>query len=212
MASMISTICNFILNFLLEKIQKKSNSKNQIEEDKKKLLYEKKLNAIERIKYNINVLSTEKLLPQFGFLLLKYEEAINTWNEVSEKEKELFRNKFKNIKAYGTQPIPVIIADIKYRLKDGFKEHEIEQYVSKELWQAYESCKGNIGSILEFIEEPEPRKLYTMLVCLETIISNVINIEIKKLKKERLSFKIPVYYRMIEQHLFKKIEEEIKQI
>lgn len=212
MTSMISTLINLVLNFFLEKVQKKSKLKNQAEENKKTLLYEKKLKAIERIKYNINILSTESVSPQFGILLLKYEKIIDAWDEASGKEKEMFRSEFKNIKAYGTQPIQVMIANIKYRLKDGLKEHEIEQYVSKELWKAYKSCSGNIGSILDFIKNPEPKELYTMSFCLETIVSSMTNVEIKRLKEKKLSFKIPIYFHIIEQHLFKKIEEEMKLI
>ncbi|MCZ0933049.1 MAG: hypothetical protein OXJ52_07855 [Oligoflexia bacterium] len=175
----------------------------RIKENKDALLNEKKLNAIEQIKENINILSQgEFICREMQNLNFK---KLKQWEAMEETKKIRMQRAFQETERLFNP----IIQNIEKGFKGGTKEHEIEPYVSKDIWKFYLAYKTIIFNAISFIKLSSVSGLDFLDVKrmeqnIEKYISTVIPESEGFLKQDLLSRQFFVYD-LVKEKLFKKL-------
>ena len=175
----------------------------RIKESKDTLLNKKKLNAIEQIKENITILSQGeficKLLQNLNFQKLK------NWEAMEETKKIKIQKAFQETERLCNP----IIQNIEKGFKEGTKEHEIDSYVSEDIWKLYLAYKTIICNAIFFVKWSSMSGLDFLNVKkmeqnVEKYISTVVPENKEFLKQDLLSRQFFVYD-LVKEKLCKKL-------
>lgn len=207
LSAFIGSILGWFLRKYWEQILKKElesyKSNLRIKESKEALLNKKKINAIEQIKENINILSQGEII--CGWLQNLNFKKLKHWEKMEEIEKIRIQSVFQEIK----RSFNPIFQNIKEGFKEGTKEHEIEPYVSEDIWKLYLAYKTIIFNAIFFIECSSVSGLDFLNVKkmeqnIEKCISTVIP-EMKEFLKQDLLSRQFFVYNSIKEKLLKKL-------
>ena len=201
----------FLRKYWEQKLKKELESYKsnlRIKESKDALLNKKRLNAIEQIKENINILSQGesicRWLQNLNFQKLKH------WEAMEETKKIRVQRAFQETERFFNP----IIQNIEKGFKGGTKEHEVEPYVSENIWKLYLAYKTIICNAIFFIKWSSVSGLdfvniKKMEQNIEKYISTVIPESEEFLKQELLSRQFFVYD-LVKEKLLKKIDSDVK--
>ena len=175
----------------------------RIKENKDTLLNKKRLNAIEQIKENINILSQGESICR-GMQNLNFKK-LKQWEAMEETKKIRVQRAFQETGRFFNP----IIQNIEKGFKEGAKEHEIEPYVSEDIWKFYLAYKTIIYNAISFIRLSSVFGLdfldiKKMEQNIEKYISTVIPESKEFLKQDLLSRQFFVYD-LVKEKLLKKL-------
>ena len=188
----------------LKKDLESYKSNLRIKENKNTLLNKKRLNAIEQIKENINILSQGESICR-GLQNLNFEK-LKHWEAMEKPKKIRLQRAFQETERFFNP----IIQNIEKGFKEGAKEHKIEPYMSEDIWKFYLAYKTIIYNAIYFIKMSSVSGLdfldiKKMEQSIEKYISTVIPESKKFLKQDLLSRQFFVYDLVKEKLLNKKL-------
>lgn len=181
----------------------------RIKESKNILLSKKRLNAIEKIKENINILSQGESICR-GLQNLNFEK-LKHWEAMEKTKKIRVQRAFQETERFFNP----IIQNIEKGFEEETKEHEIEPYVSEDIWKFYLAYKTIIYNAIFFIKWSSVSGLdFVNIKEIEQNIGKYISTVIPEskefLKQDLLSRQFFVYD-LIRKKLLKKIEIDKKE-
>ena len=175
----------------------------RIKESKDALLNKKRLNAMERLKENISILSQGESICR-GMQILDFKK-LKQWEVIEETKKIRLQRAFQETEKFFNP----IIQNIEEGFKGGRKEHEMEPYVSKDVWKFYLAYKTIIFNATSFIQISSVYGFDLLDVKnieqnIEKYISTVIPESKEFLKQDLLSRQFYVYD-LVKEKLLKKL-------